>query len=237
MAWPPALETRVLRPELMDDPALDASEHRRALRALSRLNRVSRAGAILWSRVRELAAAPGHPPVRLLDIATGSGDVPVELACRARREGIPISVSGVDISPCAIEEARARAARERVDADFRVLDALHGPLPGGFDIVTCSLFTHHLPREAAVALLYAMRCAAKRLVLVSDLRRARGSYALAWIGGHLAGSRIARVDALLSVRAAWTMDEFAAIAAEAGLEGATIEGRWPARFLLAWKRP
>jgi hypothetical protein len=63
-----------------------------------------------------------------------------------------------------------------------------------------------------------MRCAAKRMVLVSDLRRSRGSYALAWIGGRLAGSRVARADALLSVRAAWTMEE------------------WPARFLLVWER-
>jgi 2-polyprenyl-3-methyl-5-hydroxy-6-metoxy-1,4-benzoquinol methylase len=236
MAWPPALELRELRPELMDDPSLDAAEHRRALRALSRLNRASRAGAILWKEVRALAAVPGHPPLRLLDVATGSGDVPVELACRARRAGVPLAVAGVDVSPRAVEEARARAGREKVDADFRVLDALAEPLPGEFDIVTCSLFMHHLERGAAIGLLYKMRCAATRLVLVSDLRRCRSSYALAWAGGRLAGSRVAKVDALLSVRAAWTMDEFAGMAAEAGLEGATIARRWPARFLLVWKR-
>jgi 2-polyprenyl-3-methyl-5-hydroxy-6-metoxy-1,4-benzoquinol methylase len=237
MAWPPSLDTRRLRPELMDDPALDASAHRRALRALARLNRAGRAGATLWHDIRALADAPGHAPLRLLDVATGSGDVPVDLARRARREGVALAVSGVDISPRAIAAARARAARVAVEADFRTLDAVREPLPGGFDVVTCSLFMHHLERDAAVALLYKARCAAERLVLVSDLRRGRGSYALAWAAGRLAGSRVARVDALLSVRAAWTVSEFAAMAAEAGLAGAQIAPRWPARFLLAWKRP
>jgi 2-polyprenyl-3-methyl-5-hydroxy-6-metoxy-1,4-benzoquinol methylase len=236
MAWPPALETRDLQPELMDDPALDAGEHERALRALSRLNRVSRAGRILWREVRAVAGVPGHPPVRLLDVATGSGDMPVELACRARREGIGLTVSGVDVSERAVDAARRRAAAEKVEAEFTRLDVLREPLPGGFDIVTCSLFMHHLDRDRAVELLYKMRCAAERMVLVSDLRRSRGSYALAWVGGRLAGSRVAKADALLSVRAAWTMDEFAGMAAEAGLEGATIGPRWPARFLLAWER-
>jgi 2-polyprenyl-3-methyl-5-hydroxy-6-metoxy-1,4-benzoquinol methylase len=236
MAWPPALEVRDLQPELMDDPALEAGAHERALRALSRLNRASGAARALWREVREVAGAPGHPPVRLLDVATGSGDVPVGLACRARREGVALSVSGVDVSERAVAAARRRAAAEGVEAEFLRLDALNEPLPGEYDLVTCSLFMHHLERAAAVALLYKMRCAAKRMVLVSDLRRSRGSYALAWIGGRLAGSRVARADALLSVRAAWTMEEFAEMAAEAGLEGARIEPRWPARFLLVWER-
>jgi 2-polyprenyl-3-methyl-5-hydroxy-6-metoxy-1,4-benzoquinol methylase len=236
MAWPPALHERVLQPELMDDPALDAAEHGRALRALCRLNRVSRAANILWHPIFELAGAPGHPPLRLLDIATGSGDLPVGLACLARRAAIGLEVSGVDVSQLAVETARARAARDSVEATFLRADALAEPLPGEFDIVTCSLFMHHLERDAAVELLYKMRCAATRMVLVSDLHRSRASYALAWAGGRIAGSRVAKVDALLSVRAAWTMDEFAAMAAEAGLEGAAIGARWPARFLLEWRR-
>jgi 2-polyprenyl-3-methyl-5-hydroxy-6-metoxy-1,4-benzoquinol methylase len=236
MPWPPQLAQRVLQPELMDDPALDPARHRRALAALAHLNLVSRTSRTLWRAIRPIAAAPGHPSPTLLDIATGSGDVPIRIAQLARRDGVTLRISGVDSSPVAIEAARRRARLQGVDASFACQDVLGGPLGGPHDIVMCSLFMHHLARPQAVATLYKMKCAASRLVLVSDLLRAQSSYLQAWAASRFTLSRIARVDALLSVRAAWTIEEFAAIASEAGLAGAAIRPCWPARFLLEWRR-
>ena len=76
----PFLARRECIPELMDDPALDPAEHRRALAGLARLNRVSDSPGVLWPAVRELARGG---PVRVLDVATGSGDVPRALAAKA----------------------------------------------------------------------------------------------------------------------------------------------------------
>ena len=49
------LARRDRQPELMDDPALDPAEHRVALAALARINRISRSAGILWPAVKELA--------------------------------------------------------------------------------------------------------------------------------------------------------------------------------------
>jgi SAM-dependent methyltransferase len=236
MALPPALASRHLTPELMDDPALDERRHRHALAALRRLNRLSRADAILWEPIRALASAPGHPPLRVLDIATGSGDIPLALARRAKAAGVALTIDGCDIAELSLSIAGARADAGGHPGRFFRLDVLRERVPD-YDVVMCSLFMHHLGNDQAVEVLYRMRCAARRLVLVSDLRRCRAGYVLAACCSRVCTrSDVARVDALKSVRAAFTMEEFAALAAEAGLESAVIGAVWPCRFRLSWRR-
>jgi 2-polyprenyl-3-methyl-5-hydroxy-6-metoxy-1,4-benzoquinol methylase len=141
------------------------------------------------------------------------------------------------VSPRAVEFATARAAAEQAGIRFSVLDALADPLPEGFDVITCSLFLHHLAEEQGVLLLQAMAKAAKHLVLVSDLRRSAAGIALAHLAAWtLSGSDVVRVDGARSVRAAFTLHEATALAQVAGLNGAIVERRWPLRFLLSWKR-
>jgi hypothetical protein len=87
-----------------------------------------------------------------------------------------------------------------------------------------------------VKMLARMKAAARRMVLVSDLRRSLFGLALAFGAGHLlTRSAVVHNDAGQSVRAAFTMRELAAVAGSAGLTGATIEPRWPARMLLHWQ--
>lgn len=231
------ISQRVLGHELMDEPGLDPREHAVALRALSRLNWISNSAGILWRPIRELAATPGHGPIRLLDIATGSGDVPVALARRAARAGVRLEIEGCDLSERALEIARRRAAGAGVGARFFRLDAVEDALPGEYDVVTSSLFMHHLREDQIPALLYKMRCGARRMVLVNDLRRTQPGLVAAYLASRLCcRSHVVRVDAMLSVRAAFTTPEFEALAAEAGLDGATVQPRWPMRFLLTWRR-
>jgi len=70
------------------------------------------------------------------------------------------------------------------------------------------------------------------------LVRTRFGYALAWAGGRLlTRSPIVHTDGPLSVRAAFTLDEFGTLAERAGLRGATFRRHWPQRFLFAWRKP
>lgn len=232
----PDISVRRLQPELMDDPSLDAAEHARALGGLRLVNIASFTARTLWTPIQHLAAVPGHPPVRVLDIATGSGDVPLALNRLARRDGAPVSVDGCDLSARAIAIAKQRAAAAGAPSGFFTFDAIRDPIPGDYDVVTCGLFMHHLAEQDVVDLLYKMRTAARRMVLVSDLRRTAVGLGLAYLTTRLSRSRVVRTDALLSVRAAFTMSEFASLAHRAGLDGATISPAWPQRFLLTWRR-
>jgi len=228
------LAVRDRHPELMDDPALAADAHHAALAGLSRANLLSLAPRTLW---RPLAARIRRDPSRrwrLLDVATGAGDVPLALARRAKAASLPLDVSGCDLSDTAIDHATRRAKTAGLAATFFRRDLLADGVPPGYDFVICSLFLHHLDTPDAVRLLRSIGEAAGTLALVSDLRRTRTGYALAFAATRLLSrSRVVHTDGPLSVRAAFTIDEARTLAADAGLARRTrLTPAWPQRFLM-----
>jgi 2-polyprenyl-3-methyl-5-hydroxy-6-metoxy-1,4-benzoquinol methylase len=234
------LSVRHRTPEIMDDPGLDRQAHESALCGLERINRLSRTDRALWLEIASLERPSGAEgrPLRLLDVACGGGFVGPALAARAHRAGHTIHVEGCDVSPRAVDFASRRAREARLVARFFTCDALAGPLPDRYDIITCSLFLHHLGEKDAVVLLERMARAATRLVLVDDLVRSTAGYLLACVGGRiLSRSSVVHADGPASVRAAFSIDEVRALATRAGLERATIRRHWPERFLLSWRRP
>ncbi len=237
IAMLPNLSVRDRRPEVMDQPDLDTGLHHQSLRGLVRLNRLSGSSRILWRELRRFAFTETSRPLRLLDVASGAGDVPIRLQQRARRRGVDLHVDGCDVSFVAIEHARRLAQQRRVPVKFFHCDVLSDPLPGGYDVITCSLFFHHLDESQVVQLLTRMSRAAGRLVLVHDLIRSCRGYFLAWSAGRLfSRSQVVHMDGPLSVAAAFTPDELLSLAAQAGLEGATIRRVWPLRSLLSWRK-
>jgi 2-polyprenyl-3-methyl-5-hydroxy-6-metoxy-1,4-benzoquinol methylase len=232
------LRRRCRRPEIMDQPGLDRERHYQALRGLERINFLSGSARILWPPIRELTQRTGAAPLRLLDIATGAGDVPLRLWHLGRRAGLPLEVHGCDLSPQAVAYAAHKARRAGAPVRFFVWNALQDPLPQSFDIVTCSLFLHHLAEDQALILLRRMSQLAGRLVLVNDLLRSWAGFLMAYVGTRLLStSRVVHTDGPRSVEAAFNPEEVLALARQAGLDEATVERRWPCRFLLTWRPP
>jgi 2-polyprenyl-3-methyl-5-hydroxy-6-metoxy-1,4-benzoquinol methylase len=228
------LRERHLQPEWMDRPDLDEDRHREALRGLERINRCSGSARILWRPLCRLAEETAGRPVRVLDVATGGGDVPRALWHRARRARLPLLLEGCDISPVALAHARRRCAEEGAEVRFFQADVLHEPLPSGYDALVSSLFLHHLTEEQAIELLRRMGTAG-RSVLVNDLARSRTGYLLAWLGTRLLSrSEVVHFDGPRSVEGAFTPEEARQLAEKAGLTGAVVRRRWPCRYLLSW---
>ncbi len=218
----------------MDDPALGGSEHRSALAGLARLNHVAGVSGMLWREMRPLARRI-DTPLRVLDVATGSADIPVGLARLAMRDSVRLDLNACDISPTALAEASRRAMVAGVSIGLNELNAVTTPIARRFDVITCSLFLHHLDTKNSLALLRNLAGATDRLLLVADLRRDKAGLALAWIASRtLTGSRVVHVDAMKSVRAAYTPAELRQLSKDAGLVGAAVTKRWPRRMLLRW---
>ena len=229
---------RQVTPELMDAPDLDAAAHDGALRGLRRLNRASGAAGMLARPIVAVARRRGLGRVTILDVACGGGDVPVGVARALRRAGIVAALVLTDRSATALE--MARRAAEAAGMEVR---AAPGQAPEGLpeetcDFVTNSLFLHHLGRAEVVATLAQLARRARVAVVLSDLRRSALGMAVAWVMCRLLSrSRIVHYDGPVSVRAAWTVAELRALAAEAGLAGATVRRCWPWRMVLVWERP
>ena len=235
----PALRRRDRRPEVMDDPSLDPGLHRAALAGLERVHAVTRSAAAVWRAARPAAEEAARRGARLsvLDVATGGGAIALGLARLARSAGLPVDVEGVDLSPVALAFARERAAARRLDVRFDERDALSGELPPR-DVVTTTLFLHHLDEHGGCELLARMARAARRRVIVHDLARSRAGYALAWAGTRaLTRSRVVHVDGPRSVAAALSPAEALELARRAGLAGARVRREAFCRWTLVWERP
>ena len=220
------------QPELMDDPKLPKEEHLHALSGLARLNRVSGIASTMYGHLRSQALAQGGRALCVLDVASGAGDVPIAWARRAKREGLSMQLTLLDASSVAVEEQRRRARVAGVDILTIQHDCLNSPLPGCFDVVTCSLFMHHLDDHQVVRLLQAMQSASDQAIVVSDLERSRMNLALIQVASRLlTRSHVVHTDSALSVRAAYTEEEFKKIAESALARPVRIQQAFPCRFV------
>lgn len=229
------LAVRRRTPEVMDQPGLDPVEHGRALRALRRVNLWSGTVGRIAAELRSLARREPGRRWRVLDVASGGGDLAVGLALRARRDGVELEIEGCDVSPTALEHARRNAVEAGAPSvNFFSHDVLSGPFSRQYDVVICTLFLHHLDDADAVTTLRRMAEAAERRVVVDDLCRSRLGYGLAWFGVRLlTRSPVVHVDGPRSVEAAFTPSEAAELARQAGWTDVSIRSHWPERFLMS----
>jgi len=223
----------------MDDPGIAADAHQAALRGLQRLNAWSRSWRLLWPQIAAAAhafAVRGER-IRIMDVATGSGDGPLTMARRARSLDLPIDWVLCDRSAIALDTARRAAHRAEIPITVEQVDVLRDHLPRGADLVTCSLFLHHLDNDDAVTALRRMADAAAIGIGAADLDRSQGGLLLAQIASRvLTRSAVVHTDAALSVRGAFTQNEARNLALRAGLCEANVRAAWPYRWVLWWRR-
>jgi 2-polyprenyl-3-methyl-5-hydroxy-6-metoxy-1,4-benzoquinol methylase len=226
------LPRRHLRPEIMDRPGLDNAKHRNALAGLRRLNLASGVYGQLCNELVRYSRSRGVVRLKVLDIASGGGDVALGMWRQARKRGLDLQILGLDVSAAACEVAREQCREAKCSIKFDQLDVIAQALPAGSDVVTCSLFLHHLRHDQASQLLRKM-AAAGPLFLASDLRRCASGYFMAQLACHcLTRSPVVRYDGPQSVANAFTLPEMRELCDDAGLEDATIRKVWPCRMLL-----
>jgi 2-polyprenyl-3-methyl-5-hydroxy-6-metoxy-1,4-benzoquinol methylase len=228
---------RTLTSERMDDPDLDPGLHRQALLGLRRLNSLSWGSRAMTKYLRE-ASVKHARPLRILDIATGSGDGLLGLLKTSQTWQYPLTGAGCDISEVALTEARLQAGRDGISAEFFRCDALTEKLPTTFDYLICSLFCHHLPDASISKLLFNMAHAAQIGIVVNDLVRSRWNLVSVWLACRLVSrSPVVHFDGPASVRAALTQAEIREIVAQLGWKNYKVRAQFPARMLLTWERP
>jgi 2-polyprenyl-3-methyl-5-hydroxy-6-metoxy-1,4-benzoquinol methylase len=218
----------------MDEPTIDAAAHAQALAGLRRINTASKASEAMAAPIIHVARRQNLSKLSMLDIACGGGDVPIGIATIARAAGVKIDLTFLDRSSTTLKIASIAAAESSVDCrcvQADLLDDWNAPI---FDVVTCSLFLHHVPDpDRVIQLLSKMRTISRRLIVISDLRRSTIGLFVAWAGSRvLSTSGIVHHDAPASVRAAWTIRELKTFAARANLPAPLIQRCFPFRMLL-----
>jgi ubiquinone/menaquinone biosynthesis C-methylase UbiE len=219
--------------ELIDGP-LDGQTLAGNLRDLARINRVLGGAELSWRALRAAAERSPGNALTLLDVGTGSADIPRHLLRRAGRGELTLAVTATEVRPEILAVARADSSGvpRLLIEDGRTDKLEYGT--DSFDIVHASLVLHHLEPDAATSMLAEMRRVARRAVIVNDLDRARRWWLGAWLMTRLTTrNRYTRHDAPLSVRRSYRPNELASLAAAAGLrEVARLRDRLRHRYAL-----
>jgi 2-polyprenyl-3-methyl-5-hydroxy-6-metoxy-1,4-benzoquinol methylase len=168
-----------------------------------------------------ITAADGT--VRVLDVATGSADIPVAIVNWARKHGIKVAVTAVDVNPEVVREA---AAFTKAYPEITVAVANGFSLPFGdrsFDIVMCVKTLHHFSEEETVRWMRELSRVASAGYIIMDIRRSWVAWLLITLLTRLfTRNRLTRYDGPLSVLRSYTVAELTALAGKAGLSGCRV---------------
>ena len=202
--------------EMMDRPQPVSAELESDLENLRRLNQYFGSYGLLRHFLR-LWLTPDRPWC-ILDLATGSADIPCMIADWARQRRITVRIDAVDFHESTLEIARRRAAGYPEISLIRA-DAREYSSAQTYDIVCCSLALHHFSDEDAVKLLKQMRRLTHDKALVADLERSWFALGMVWLLTTIFFREpMTQYDARLSVRRAFSYREFRSLAAAAGWE-------------------
>ena len=202
------------QPELMDRSQPVSAELERDLRNLRQLNRYFGSYAVVLRFMRRWVKLGDR--LRVVDLATGSGDIPRLIVDLARKIGAAVQIDALDQQASTLEIAKKLSA-DYPEISFLQANILEWQSPDRYDIVLNSLALHHFSEEDAVRLLCHCRELSRKYVLVSDLRRGW----LASLGVYLLTALIfrepmTRYDGRLSAARAFSFRELAELARRAG---------------------
>ena len=230
---------KMLTPErLYEEELLDAGEGTDddvagSLIDLRRINRFLGGRKVIMRAIETCLERTGPEQISLLDVGTGSADLPMAISENCRESGIETFVAAVDLSERNLRIARTRLG---VGPEINLVRANSMSLPfaaRSFDFVTASLFLHHFQDDDVVKLLADFARIARHAVIVNDLIRNLVPYYFTRIAGpFLAKSFLTRNDGPVSVLRGFTVSEMGELADRAGLKRRELKRIFPYRLSL-----
>lgn len=230
---------RAVAQEEMDDLSIDGPHLQDALRDLRFINRLLGGYRCLRLALMPLLIRRAGSALTILDLGAGGADYAEQILSWGRRHRVEIRIVAVDANAAivryAVDELNGRVApplRDRIEVvQGNALDLPYDD--GSFDVVTASLFMHHLSNPDCVRLLCEMDRIATEGIIVNDLYR----HPLAWAGfrtlsAALRLSPMVRHDGAVSVRRGFHPGELVALARAAELTSARIGRRWAFRIYM-----
>lgn len=209
--------------EFLDRTGHDPRELDGVLADLRRVNRWYGGRRLVLRYLEAIVPRIARRPLTVLDVATGSADIPHAVARWARRRGVSARIVALDHSAQILAVAR-REIRGRPEIALVRGDARALPFPDRtVDIVLCGLTLHHFTEVEAARVLREIDRVAREAFVVHDLLRSWRAYAGAWLQTRLqTRNRLSRHDGPLSVLRSFTLPEIRAVVALAGVGGVEI---------------
>ncbi len=194
--------------EFMDNPALSSEDLQRELKYIRWVNHNLGGSRVVVNQIADWSKQKRLPSetITVLDVATGSADIPGDILQWAAAEKRAVNVVGLDLHPGTLRIAAEWTAKvERLSLIGG--DAVRLPIADkAVDIACCSMFLHHLDDDTALGVMREMLRVSRYGIIVNDLVRATWAKIAIYLL-TLRTSPTTRYDARLSVAKGWTADE------------------------------
>jgi 2-polyprenyl-3-methyl-5-hydroxy-6-metoxy-1,4-benzoquinol methylase len=175
--------------------------------------------------------------IRVLDVGTGSADIPRAIVQWARSNTFSIKMTGIDLVPGIVTLAQKKT-RDFSEIEIRQINAMELAAQGEtFDFVIGSLLLHHVPEPEWIPLLKTFDQLASRGIILSDLLRSWPSLAAVTVASYVFGNHVVRHDGPASVRRSFTPDELSALVTQADLPYLRVNREPWFRLSLAGEKP
>ena len=198
----------------MDRPQPVTSELERDLANIRSLNRWF--GSYRQIRYFLSRWLKSNGKARILDVATGSGDIPRLIVDFARSHSVSVHIDAIDQQSSTIEIAR-NLSTDFPEIEFFSANLFEWNPPERYDIVHCSLALHHFSDDDAIRVLQKCRQLSRDHVVVADLRRSRWlSFGVYLLTAAIYRNAMTKTDARLSVARAFSFEEMRELAERAG---------------------
>ena len=225
--------------ELLDTDSGTPAEIAGSLADLHFINRWFGGVATTRSLIQAVARKTGKSEFCLLEVAAGDGSLAQDVCASLQPRGIHLNITLLDRAASHLP-AFANSNHNGDPPAFSsalVADALNLPFPdSAFDLISCSLFVHHLSPDQATQFARESLRVCRHAVLVNDLIRHPLHLALVYAGTPLYRSRITRHDAPASVRQAYTIKEMREFLQQAGASNVETQRHYFYRMgVIAWK--
>ncbi len=234
---------RVDAPEILDSHTCSPAVVAATLRDLGRVNRWFGGVTTTRKMVERTAQVSGTKHFSLLEVGAGSGEVPEVVRRKLAPRGITLDVTLLDRARGHLPGKHHAAAHRTGRHHGVVADAVALPFGDGtFDLVSCSLFAHHLDEQQLAQFMCEGLRVSRHALLINDLIRHPLHLALAFAGFPLMRSRVAWLDGLTSVRRAYVPDEIrnllaSVLSADAGARVEISRNYLYRMGVIVWKNP
>ncbi len=218
--------------ELMDDLESGGQVIDQTLKELETINRLLGGNQVTTNGLAKLLQN-SKSEITIADLGCGGGDILKLVAKWAAKENIKIKMIGYDANPNIVAFARENC-KAFSNIEFETKDIFSEEFKAlEFDIILCTLFTHHFHDDALADIFQQFKSQAKIGVIINDLHRHWFAYhSIKILTKLFSKSEMVQYDGPLSVLRSFSRNDLESIMKKAQVEKYQLRWMWAFRWQL-----
>ena len=230
----PRFDQRLDAKEIMDDLTFSGKEMDQALRELEVINKWLGGNQLTLHGIDQLTKSKTNGQgLRIVDLGCGGGDMLKLIANKARRQNQKWDLVGVDANPYIIEYAQDNT-KDYPEINYQIVNIFSESFKEQrWDIVLCTLFTHHFTDQELVRLLHQIKGQVRLGMVINDLHRHRlAYYSIKLLTKIFSRSYMVKNDGPISVLRGFSRYNWEKILQQAQIKDFSLHWRWAFRWEL-----